>query len=1134
MLSSLMSSRRFGPLFWCQFLSAFNDNFVKQTLIVLVLYGIGTTAPTQNAATLTTLATAMLAMPPLLLSGLAGQLADRYDKAVVARRVKLAEIIVALVAAAGFVLHSVPLLMACVLGLGIMAAFFSPIKYGILPDHLALEELPAGNALIEAGTFLSILLGIVAGGVAPLWADEIIVAFVMVLIAIGGWLSAKLIPPTGEAAPTLRVDANILRSTRDLLRALLHDRRLLGGAIAVSWFWMVGAVVLSLVPTLAKVIMHGDQNVATLFLTAFSVGIGVGSVMAARLVAGRIILILGPIGCILMGLVGLDIAWLAGRPSPAAGLQGLTAFLATADGVRLTADLVLLAVAAGLFIVPVFAAVQAWAHKDQRARVIAAVNVLSALFMTTGAGVLAALQTLGAPTANLLLGVAIANILAGVAFFKILPMSGLRDLTLLIYRLLFRLEVKGIENLEIGPPQRIVAINHLSFLDAALMLALLDKDPVFAIDHTIAKAWWVRPFLGLCRAFPLDPSKPLGTRNLIHAVKAGETLVIFPEGRLTVTGSLMKVYDGAGLIADKSEASIVPVRIEGLERTPFSRLSRAQVHRRWFPKVRVTFLEPVKLEIDPDLRGKKRRQAAGAALYDVMSNLMFRTATVDRTIFEAFALAAERYHKNRVILEDPITGSLTYRRALIAIAVLGRKLTGLTRRAEPVGVLLPNANGVAITFLALQSIGRVPAMLNYTAGPANLLAACQAAEVRTVLASRTFVDRARLQDAVAAIETVATIIWLEDVRAGVGFLDKIGGFLAAGRQRVAISAEEPAAILFTSGSEGTPKGVVLSQRNILSNCAQVAARIDFGPPDILFNVLPVFHSFGLTGGMVLPLISGVKLYLYPSPLHYRIIPELVYGTNATIIFGTDTFLMGYGKSANPYDFRSLRYVLSGAEPVRAETRRLYNEKFGLRILEGYGVTETSPVLAVNTPMFNRNGSVGRILPGMEARLDPVPGIDEGGRLFVRGPNIMVGYLRAGKPGVLEPPEDGWHDTGDVVTIDPQGFITIRGRAKRFAKIAGEMVSLAAVEQAVADLWPEDAVAVVALPDERKGERLLLVTTRHGATRADVVAYLKSRHAADFMIPAEVTVIEAMPVLGSGKTDYVSLNKLAREKLGRAA
>jgi acyl-[acyl-carrier-protein]-phospholipid O-acyltransferase/long-chain-fatty-acid--[acyl-carrier-protein] ligase len=227
-------------------------------------------------------------------------------------------------------------------------------------------------------------------------------------------------------------------------------------------------------------------------------------------------------------------------------------------------------------------------------------------------------------------------------------------------------------------------------------------------------------------------------------------------------------------------------------------------------------------------------------------------------------------------------------------------------------------------------------------------------------------------------------------------------------------------------------------------------------------------------GVVLPLVSGVRIYLYPSPLHYRTVAELIYGVNATIMFGTDTFLNGYARVAHPYDFRSLRYILAGAEPVKEATRRIYMEKFGLRILEGYGVTETAPALALNTPMFNKFGTVGRVLPGMEARLEKVEGVEEGGRLFVRGPNVMLGYLRVERPGQLEPPNEGWHDTGDIVTIDEQGFVTIKGRAKRFAKIGGEMISLAAVETLASELWPDAASAVVAVPDARKGERLILI------------------------------------------------------------
>jgi acyl-[acyl-carrier-protein]-phospholipid O-acyltransferase / long-chain-fatty-acid--[acyl-carrier-protein] ligase len=576
------------------------------------------------------------------------------------------------------------------------------------------------------------------------------------------------------------------------------------------------------------------------------------------------------------------------------------------------------------------------------------------------------------------------------------------------------------------------------------------------------------------------------------------------------------------------------VRIEGPESTIFSRLTDNQVRRRWFPKITVTILEPVKLTVDPEIKGRKRRQAAGAALYTIMSNLMYRTTPTDRTLVEALIAAAKDHGPEWLATEDPVSGQLTYKKLLIGVSVLGRKLMPLAAAGKALGVMLPTSNGAVVTMLAVSSAGRVPAMINFSAGAANIIGACRAAEVDTILTSRVFVEKGRLDHTVAELQKQVRIVYLEDVRKTVSKFDKIRGLLSWKKPLVARKPDDWAVILFTSGTEGLPKGVVLSHHNMLTNVAQVAARIDFGREDRLFNALPVFHSFGFMGGVVLPLISGVPIYLYPSPLHYRTVPELIYGWCATAMFGTDTFLNGYARMANPYDFRSLRYVLAGAEPVKASTRQIYLEKFGLRILEGYGLTETSPVLALNTPMFNKFGSVGRLLPGMEARLEKVEGVEEGGRLFVRGPNVMLGYLRANNPGVLEPPPEGWHDSGDIVTIDDQGFITIKGRAKRFAKVGGEMVSLAAVEMLAAELWPNSITAVSAAPDARKGERLIMVTDKHGATRADFMAYARSKHAAELMFPAEVIVLDKLPLLGSGKVDQLAVDKFVREQAAAKA
>ncbi len=1126
MTSSLLATRRFAPLFWCQFFSAFNDNFLKNALVFLILFKWA--AP--NSEALIALAPAVLIFPFFILSAIGGEVADRFDKSVVAQWLKLVEIAVAALAMAGFWYDSLPLLFAALFLIGVIAALFGPIKYGILPDHLAEAELPRGNALVEGATFIAILAGTIVAGFASKNGGPATFAGLMLVFALACWISALFIPRTGEAAPDLKIDFNVARSTWALLYDLYREPRLWWGGLVVSWFWLVGVVVTTLLAPLVKTALGGDEGVINAYLAVFSIAVAVGSGLAAWLASGRIVLIPTVFGAVLLAAFAIDLGWLtAGMVAPEQG-RDVVEVLASGPGVHVAIDLAGLAIGGGLFIVPSFAAVQAWAGADRRASVVAAVNVLNALFMTAAALAVAALMRAGGVAAStILIGLGILNLVAAIVILRTMPANPVRDLLSVIFRAFFRLEVKGLENVAKAGPNAIIALNHVSFLDAAVALSLLEREPVFAIDSNMAQRWWVRPFLKLTRAMPLDPTKPLATRTLIHVVRGGDPLIIFPEGRITVTGSLMKVYDGAAMIADKSDAMLVPVRIKGLEKTYFTRLARSQMRRRLVPKVTVTVLEPLRLAVDPALRGKKRRMTAGAMLYTVMSDLIYRTTPTNRTILEAVIEAANESGRNRVAVEDPISGVLTYKRLLAGAAVLGRKLMKLGSAGDAIGVMLPNANGAAVTILAAMSAGRVPAMINFTAGLMNIRNACRAANVKHLVTSQTFVERAHLGKIIDGLAPDLNVVFLEDIRREITWGDKLRGLLAAGRPLVQRAADDPAAILFTSGSEGAPKGVVLSHRNILANAAQAEARIDFGRTDKVFNVLPVFHSFGLTVGLMLPLVSGVPIYLYPSPLHYRIVPEMIYGVNATIMFGTDTFLAGYARSAHAYDFRSLRYILAGAEPVKESTRRTYMEKFGLRILEGYGVTETAPVLALNTPMFNKFGTVGRLMPGMEARLEPVPGVEEGGRLYVRGPNVMLGYVRAENPGVIERPPDGWHDTGDIVTIDPEGFIAIKGRAKRFAKVGGEMISLAAVEALAAELWPDALSGAATVPDPRKGERIVLVTNKAGAKRSDLASFVRASGASETMVPGEVLTLDKLPLLGSGKIDNIALTNLVRQR-----
>jgi acyl-[acyl-carrier-protein]-phospholipid O-acyltransferase / long-chain-fatty-acid--[acyl-carrier-protein] ligase len=509
-------------------------------------------------------------------------------------------------------------------------------------------------------------------------------------------------------------------------------------------------------------------------------------------------------------------------------------------------------------------------------------------------------------------------------------------------------------------------------------------------------------------------------------------------------------------------------------------------------------------------------------------------------LFGALLTAAQRYGASTPILEDQDRAPLSYSRLILGALVLGKVFEAETVRGEMVGVMLPNVNASAVTLFGLSAYGRVPALLNFTAGVRNLVAALQIGEIETLVTSRRFIDQARLDETLEAVltETRAAgrhirVLYLEDVRAALTSFDKAMGvvrrlFAGMVHARHALSPDEAGVLLFTSGSEGAPKGVVLSNANLLANVLQIEAHIGrppLGPDQIIMNPLPIFHSYGLTGGLLLGLMGGMKVVLYPSPLQYKQVARITDETKATILFGTDTFLRGWMRAAEPQQFSSVRVVVAGAERVKDETRAAWAET-GAVILEGYGATECSPVIAVNQVQDNVAGTVGHLLPGMEARLEPVEGIHDGGRLIVRGPNVMAGYIFANDPGVLVPPEDGWHDTGDIVTMDADRRIIIRGRAKRFAKIGGEMISLAAIETLAQEIWPDASHVAVAIADPKKGEQIILVSDCGDLDQEALARFAKQQGYPELWVPRAVLPVPAIPVLGSGKVDYASVHALA--------
>lgn len=1137
----LFKTNRFLPLFITQFLGAFNDNVYKNALVVLITYDVAIRAGWKPAL-LVLVAAGIFILPFFLFSALAGQYADKLEKSAMIRKIKVVEIILMTLATIGLFVENLYLLMAVLFLMGTQSSFFGPLKYGILPDHLEEDELIGGNGLIEMGTFLAILIGTITGGLLIRTTFGIeIVSILLIVMSVVGYLASKKIPKAPGAAPDLKLNYNLITETFNILGKAHAKRRVFLSILGISWFWLYGATYLAQFPTFANEVLKSNEEVVTLLLSVFSIGIGAGSLICNKLLKGMVTARFVPLASLMMTVFSVDLYFASSNimvtsPDIVGQLYGAKEFLSSIQNWRVVGDLFGIAVAGGIYIVPLYAIMQTESDGAERSRIIAANNILNALFMVGSAVGSMLLLMIDFTLPEIFLTIAIANGFVALYICQLLPQDLVQSIIRTILRILYRVEITGMENYRKAGRKTVIIANHTSFLDGLLLGAFLPDILSFAINTHIAEKWWVRPAFALVDLMPLDPTNPMATKTMVKAVQKGRRCVIFPEGRLTMTGALMKVYEGPGTIAYLAGAPLLPIRIEGADKTPFSRL-KGVVRQRWFPKITLNIQEPVAFDVPAGMSARARRSWISRELYDVMSNVIFNTSNTEQSLFHALLDAKEIHGAKHIILEDIQRAPINYKRLILGSFIMGRKFAKISENGEKVGVMLPNSVAGVVSFFALLAVGRIPAMLNYSTGSANLITALKAASIKTVITSRRFIELGQLEEVVAILQDHATFIYLEDIKQSTSFNDKLLGLLAGAFPHFFhnIMADKPkgsdgGVVLFTSGSEGTPKGVLLSHKNILSNRYQLSARIDLTSNDRVFNALPIFHSFGLTGGLLLPILAGLKIFLYPSPLHYRIVPELVYDTNATIMFGTDTFLGGYARFAHPYDFYSMRYVIAGAEKLKPETKSIWADRFGVRILEGYGATETSPVISVNTPMQVKSGTVGRFLPGMEYRLEKVPGIETGGNLIVKGPNIMMGYLRAENPGHLEEPIDGWYNTGDIVEIDDEGYITIVGRLKRFAKIAGEMVSLTAVEAIICDQWPDNTHGVIALADDKKGEQLVLITTANEITKENVRNNVRAQGHSDLLVPKTIMFVDEFPVLGTGKVDYVTLQKMAEAEI----
>ncbi len=684
------------------------------------------------------------------------------------------------------------------------------------------------------------------------------------------------------------------------------------------------------------------------------------------------------------------------------------------------------------------------------------------------------------------------------------------------------------------PRKGVYVANHVSFLDPVLLFAFLPGDPVFALNGHLYRNRLIRFLMRTADVMPFNPIEPGDIKELIAKVDGGRLCVIFAEGRVTESGGLMKIYEAPGLVADKSGAPLIPVWIEGPQYGYFSK-TKGKLPHRPLPKVRVIVGRPRSFKLKDELR--RQRDHISNEVYMILREMSFEVRyNPDISLFAQLMKTAKIHAKKGLFrrpkfVEDIQRKPQSYRDIVIKSFVLGKYLKRRTEPEEHVGLFLPNSVAALCSFFGLTAYDRIPVMLNFSVGAQNMVSMCKTAQVRIVVTSLAFVKTAKMEDAVKMMEEAGVkIIYLEKAAKEIGLWDKINAYLRYKIKRVPIKkgGNRKAVILFTSGSEGTPKAVVLSHANIISNIKQMSAIETINVTDTVFNALPMFHSFGLVVGTLFPLFEGSKLFLYPSPLHYRVVAEIVYEIGASIMFGTDTFFRGYGRIAHPFDFHNIRFMFGGAEAVKPDTRNIWMERLGIRVLEAYGATECSPVVSANNRIFNRFGSIGKLLPAIEYKIEPVPGIEKGGELVVRGPNIMMGYILPDNPGVLVPLEGGWYHTGDVVEIDEIGFVYIRDRIKRFAKIGGEMVSLNAVHEMVCKAYETDGefqYGVVAIPHESKGEQIVLATNNRNVSQDGLHAYIRANAMSELFLPRIILYMEKLPVFATGKADNVTLKKI---------
>lgn len=1121
-----------------QFFGAFNDNAWKLMVALLaireVTAAVGPTGPEFEAASQTqaTIAFVVFNLPLMLFSVVAGVLSDRLSKRTVIIALKVVEI--SLMGAGTVALWRDPTggwPALIVLGaMGIHSAFFSPAKYGILPELLSYEQLSFGNGLLKMWTFLAIIAGTTAGGLflGLSSTSPWLAGLALTLFSVIGFLAAWTIPHV----PAARSEGGV-GITLAIAWAALRTDRMLQLAIGINiLFWTIASLFGQDMLIYAKSRLALSDELSGLPLAVLGIGIGMGALLAGRLSASKI-----EIGLITPGCLGLS-----------AGLLALGLIPPSLTGALLL--MALLGLASGFINVPINALIQWRTPADRRGAVIALGNTFmfgGILAGSLGAGLL---SQMGLSATDILLSCAAISLIGTLLIFWLLPDSLLRFAVVLLPRLVYRLTAIGQDHVPREGGALLIP-NHVSFIDGLLLIASLDRPIRFVVDERYADYPLLKPFMTMLRVIPIssDGNPRLILRALRSAGQAldeGELVCIFPEGQITRTGTLLPFRRGFERIVKGRSVPVIPVHLDRVWGSIFS-FDRGRFF--WKRPERIPY--PVTVSFGAPLPSDTTAYDVRHAIRRLGEEAWHLRKSGRRTLHREF-IHAMRRHPFRFTMADQTRPRVSSLQALIGSIVLARTLRRHWEGQRHVGLLLPPTVAGALLNVAALLCGKTSVNLNYTVGKSGLDAAVRLAGLRTIVTSRVFVEKAKLD-----LPDGPSILWLEDIARTIGTGEKLtASFLALCAparliertcgQTVPLTMDDVATIIFSSGSTGEPKGVMLSHFNVDANVQGASQVLHLYQDERVLGILPFFHSFGYLVFWLVTL-NGQNIVFHPSPLDAIAIGDLVQRYRVTFLVTTPTFLQLYQRRCAPEQFSSLRVVITGAEKLPARLAQAFEDHFGVVPVEGYGVTECAPVIAVNCPDFraagffqpaSRRGTVGQPLPGVSVQIvdpdsfAPLPA-DTPGMLLVKGPNVMQGYL--GREDLTASAiRDGWYITGDIAKLDEDGFLTITDRLSRFSKIGGEMVPHGKVEEALQQAAGADmqVFAVTGIPDEKKGERLAVLHTLDESRLPDILSKLTEQGLPNLFIPGrnQFVRVDALPVLGTGKLDLRGIKRVAMERL----